>query len=168
MNKEILKEKEALVKEIQTLTNDSSSVFIVNYSSMSVAQLSELRLSLRKISSTFSVYKNTLVKRAAKQLGIEDEGLSTVLNGPSGFIFAKDALETSKAVVKFSKTNEKLVLKGAIQDGKFLSAAQVKVLASLPGREQLLSMLASALQGPIRKLAVAVKAVAEKQPQANA
>jgi large subunit ribosomal protein L10 len=73
----------------------------------------------------------------------------------------------SKTVVKFTKTNEKLILKGAIQDGKFMDAAQVKVLASLPGRQQLLSMLASALQGPIRKLAVAVKAVADK-PQATA
>ena len=72
-----------------------------------------------------------------------------------------------RGVREDGKANEKLVVKGAIQDGKFIDAAQVKVLASLPGRPQLLSMLASALQGPIRKLAVAVKAVADK-PQAAA
>jgi large subunit ribosomal protein L10 len=108
-----------------------------------------------------------MVRRATDKLGVKDATLDETLNGPNGFIFTEDALEGSKAVVKFAKKNDKLVLKGALQDGKFLSADQVKVLASLPGREQLLSMLASALQGPIRKLAVAVKAVADK-PAANA
>lgn len=168
MNKTILKEKEIIVSEVEKLTKNSDSVLIVGYSKMSVAQLSKLRLALRKISSTFGVYKNTLVKRATLNLKISDKGLDTVLNGPSGFIFTKNALETSKAVVKFAKSNENLVIKGAIQNGAFLNAAEVKVLASLPGREQLLSMLASALQGPIRNLAVAIRAVADSKPQANA
>jgi large subunit ribosomal protein L10 len=167
MNKTILKEKEALVKEIETLAKKSASILIVGYQKMTVKELSTLRRNLRKNTSQFGVYKNTLVRRAAANLGVKDDGLTGALNGANGFIFASDALEISKIVVKFSKNNEKLVLKGAIQDGKFIDAAQVKVLASLPGRQQLLSMLASALQGPIRKLAVAVKAVADK-PQAAA
>ena len=167
MNKTILKEKEALVNEIETLAKKSASVLIVGYQKMTVAELSTLRRNLRKSNSQFGVYKNTLVRRAAIKLGVKDDALTTVLNGANGFIFTSDALEVSKTVVKFTKANEKLILKGAIQDGKFMDAAQVKVLASLPGRQQLLSMLASALQGPIRKLAVAVKAVADK-PQATA
>jgi large subunit ribosomal protein L10 len=167
MNKTILKEKEALVNEIETLAKKSASVLIVGYQKMTVAEISTLRRNLRKNQASFGVYKNTLVRRAAEKLGVKDDGLTTVLNGANGFIFTSDALEGSKIVVKFAKTNEKLVVKGAIQEGKFLDAAQVKVLASLPGRTQLLSMLASALQGPIRKLAVAVKAVADK-PQAAA
>jgi len=167
MNKEILKQKEALVSEVEALAKASGSVLIVSYQKMTVAELSELRLTLRKINSKFAVYKNTMVRRATDKLGVNDATLDETLNGPNGFIFTEDALEGSKAVVKFAKKNEKLILKGALQDGKFLSADQVKVLASLPGREQLLSMLASALQGPIRKLAVAVKAVADK-PGANA
>jgi large subunit ribosomal protein L10 len=167
MNKTILKEKETLVKEIETLAKKSASVLIVGYQKMTVKELSTLRRNLRKNNSQFGVYKNTLVRRAAEKLGVKDNGLNTALNGANGFVFTSDALEISKMVVKFTKTNEKLVLKGAIQDGKFIDAAQVKVLASLPGRQQLLSMLASALQGPIRKLAVAVKAVADK-PKAAA
>ena len=167
MNKTILKEKEALVNEIETLAKKSASVLIVGYQKMTVAELSTLRRNLRKSNSQFGVYKNTLVRRAAIKLGVKDASLATALNGANGFIFTSDALEVSKTVVKFTKANEKLILKGAIQDGKFMDAAQVKVLASLPGRQQLLSMLASALQGPIRKLAVAVKAVADK-PQAAA
>jgi large subunit ribosomal protein L10 len=167
MNKTILKEKEALVNDIETLAKKSASVLIVGYQKMTVAELSTLRRNLRKNNASFGVYKNTLVKRAADKLGIKDDTLTHTLQGANGFIFTSDALEGSKIVVKFAKTNEKLVIKGAIQDGKFIDAAQVKVLASLPGRQQLLSMLASALQGPIRKLAVAVKAVADK-PQAAA
>jgi large subunit ribosomal protein L10 len=165
MNKEILKSKEALVSEVESLAKASGSVVIVSYSKMTVAELNELRLTLRKINSKFAVYKNTMVRRATDKLGIKDAVLDETLNGPNGFIFTEDALEGSKVVVKFAKKNDKLVLKGALQEGKFLSADQVKVLASLPGREQLLSMLASALQGPLRKLAVAVKAVAD-QPAA--
>jgi large subunit ribosomal protein L10 len=165
MNKEILKSKEALVSEVESLAKASGSVMIVSFSKMTVAELNELRLTLRKINSKFAVYKNTMVRRATDKLGIKDAVLDETLNGPNGFIFTEDALEGSKVVVKFAKKNDKLVLKGALQEGKFLSADQVKVLASLPGREQLLSMLASALQGPIRKLAVAVKAVAD-QPAA--
>ena len=165
MNKEILKSKEALVSEVESLAKASGSVMIVSFSKMTVAELNELRLTLRKINSKFAVYKNTMVRRATDKLGIKDAVLDETLNGPNGFIFTEDALEGSKVVVKFAKKNDKLLLKGALQEGKFLSADQVKVLASLPGREQLLSMLASALQGPIRKLAVAVKAVAD-QPAA--
>ena len=166
MNKEILKSKEALVSEVESLAKASGSVMIVSYSKMTVAELNELRLTLRKINSKFAVYKNTMVRRATDKLGIKDAVLDETLNGPNGFIFTEDALEGSKVVVKFAKKNDKLVLKGALQEGKFLSADQVKVLASLPGREQLLSMLASALQGPIRKLAVAVKAVADQPANA--
>jgi large subunit ribosomal protein L10 len=166
MNKEILKSKEALVSEVEALAKTSGSVLIVGYSKMTVAELNELRLTLRKINSKFAVYKNTMVRRATDKLGVNDAALNTTLNGANGFIFTEDALEGSKVVVKFAKKNDKLVLKGALQEGKFLSADQVKVLASLPGREQLLSMLASALQGPIRKLAVAVKAVADQPANA--
>jgi len=165
MNKEILKSKEALVSEVESLAKASGSVMIVSFSKMTVAELNELRLTLRKINSKFAVYKNTMVRRATDKLGIKDAVLDETLNGPNGFIFTEDALEGSKVVVKFAKKNDKLVLKGSLQEGKFLSADQVKVLASLPGREQLLSKLASAFQGPIRKLAVAVKAVAD-QPAA--
>ncbi len=162
MNKEILKSKEALVSEVESLAKASGSVMIVSFSKMTVAELNELRLTLRKINSKFAVYKNTMVRRATDKLGIKDAVLDETLNGPNGFIFTEDALEGSKVVVKFAKKNDKLVLKGSLQEGKFLSADQVKVLASLPGREQLLSKLASAFQGPIRKLAVAVKAVADQ------
>jgi large subunit ribosomal protein L10 len=167
MNQAILKQKQALVAEVEKLAKASSSVLIVGYAFMTVAQLSELRRTLRKIQSSFSVYKNTLVKRATKNLGIDDASLTEVLQGANGFIFTKDALEGSKVVVKFAKSNEKLVVKGALQNGKFIDAKQVKILASLPGRQQLLAMVASALQGPIRKFAVAVKGVADKQPQAS-
>jgi large subunit ribosomal protein L10 len=167
MNKDILKQKEALVAEVKDLANASGSMLIVSYQKMTVSELSALRLTLRSIDSKFAVYKNSMVRRATDLLGIQDATLYETLNGPNGFIFTQDPLVGSKTVVKFAKTNEKLIIKGAIQDGQFVSAEQVKVLASLPSKDQLLGMLASAFQGPIRKLAVAIKAVADK-PQVAA
>jgi large subunit ribosomal protein L10 len=149
-----------LVKEITELAKKSGSMLIVSFAEMTVAELSELRKTLRGMKATFGVYKNTLVRRAAEQLGYQ--GLNDALNGPNAFVFSPDALEGSKAVVKFAKRNEKLIVKGGIIDGKFVDGAMVKVLANLPAKPQLISMFLSVLNGPIRKFAVAVKAVSEK------
>ena len=160
MNQATLKEKQTLVKEITELAKTSGSILIVSFAEMSVAELSELRKTLRNLKATFGVFKNTLVKRATDQLGYQ--GLSDALNGPNAFVFSPDALEGPKAVVKFAKRNEKFVVKGGIIDGKFVDGATVKVLANLPGKPQMISMFLSVLNGPIRKFAVAVKAVSEK------
>jgi large subunit ribosomal protein L10 len=160
MNQTTLKEKQTLVKEITELAKKSGSMLIVSFAEMTVAELSELRKTLRGMKATFGVYKNTLVRRAAEQLGYQ--GLNDALNGPNAFVFSPDALEGPKAVVKFAKRNEKLIVKGGIIDGKFVDGAMVKVLANLPAKPQLISMFLSVLNGPIRKFAVAVKAVSEK------
>jgi large subunit ribosomal protein L10 len=163
MNQAILKQKQSLVDDIVQTAKKSGSLVIVSFNEMTVAELSELRKIMRGLKGSFGVYKNTLVARAAEKLGYT--GLAEALTGPNGFVFCPDALEGPKAVVKFARRNDKLVVKGGVVDGKFVNATTIKVLATLPPKPQMVSMFLSVLNGPVRKFAVAVKAVAEKRPQ---
>ena len=139
----------------------SGSLTIVEYHGLTVAQITALRRTLRAESAEMTVYKNSLVERAAKELGYA--GLEEFLAGPNAFVFSEDVIAGPKIIAKAAKKNEHLVIKGGVVDGKVLTADEMKVIATLPGREGLISMLLSCLQAPVRKFACAIQAVADKQ-----
>ncbi len=160
MNQEVLKAKQVTVSEITKAIKDSKSIIVVEYRGLTVAQLTQLRRALRESSATMGVYKNSLFQRAIDELGHSD--VNPLLSGPNAFIFSEDVIAGPKAVRKFAKFNEKLIIKGGLIEGKFADAAQIDTVAKLPGREGLISMFLSVLNAPIRNFACAVKAVAEK------
>jgi large subunit ribosomal protein L10 len=123
--------------------------------------LTDLRRSLRKIGATVGVYKNSLVGRALASMGVKDMGAT--LEGPNAYVFSKDTIAGPKAVIAFARKNEKLVIKGGVIEGKKASAADIKTVSMLPGRESLISMFLSCLQSPISSFARTVQAVADKQ-----
>jgi large subunit ribosomal protein L10 len=102
-----------------------------------------------------------MVAKANDELGYEE--LDQLLEGPNALVVANDEISGANVVAKFAKTHENLIIKGGLVDGKVVSADEIKTLAKLPGRDGLLSMLLSVLQAPVRNLACAIKAVAEKQ-----
>lgn len=161
MNQEILKAKEAIVKEVAENMKKSSSIVVVEYRGMTVAEMTELRRTLRKDNATMTVYKNSLVERAADELGYHD--LKTTLVGPNALIFSEDTIAGPKIAAKFAKKHEDLMIKGGVVEGRVVDAAGIKTVATLPGREGLISMFLSCLQAPVRNFACAVKAVAEKE-----
>ncbi len=162
MNKEILSLKQNQVSEISESFKNAKSVSVVEYRGLSVSDLEQLRRALREANSSIKVFKNTLVEKAAKDLGYED--LSAHLQGPNALVFSNgDEVSAPKALVKFAKENEALVLKAGIVEGKVLDANGIKEIAQLPGRDGLLSMFLSCLNAPIQKFAATIKAVADKQ-----
>jgi len=161
MNQETLESKKAIVEKIQSSFKDSSSVVIVEYRGLTVADVSQLRKSLKAVNATFNVYKNTLVTKASVALGHDD--LTQYLSGSNAFIFSKDVTEGPKVVAKFAKKNENLVIKAGLVEGKVMDAAGIKAVASMPSREGLISMFLSCLQAPIRSFACTVKAVADSK-----
>ena len=164
MNKEILAGKQGTINEIMEAIKNAQSVSIVEYRGLSVSKLEGLRKDLRKEDCTIKVYKNTLVSRAAKELGYPE--LEEHLEGPNAFIFSnKDEVSAPKILAKFAKRNEEMVLKGGLVSGKVIDAQGLKTVASLPNKEGLLSMLLSCLTSPVRGFACAVKAVADKQAE---
>lgn len=153
--------KKVVVEEIKQKIQDSKSVVLVKFSGLSVAEDTELRREFRKNNVEYKVLKNTLVRRAFNDLGIKD--FDEDLNGPTSVAFGAD--ETSAAKVTMDavkKYNEKVSVKSAYFEEKRLDENGVKALASIPSKQQLYAMLASALLGVPRALAIALNQVAEK------
>ncbi len=162
MNKTIIEQKESLVNQVSDEMKNSASTIVVEYRGLTVEKISELRRKLREEDASLKVYKNSIVSRAANKVGYSE--LDNELTGPNAIVFSKkDSTSAAKLLTKFAKRNEELVVKGGIVEGKYVDAKEMKVVATLPSREGLLSMLLSCLQAPIRNFACAVKAVADQK-----
>ena len=151
-------EKTAMVEELTGKFRDSSGAVLTEYRGLTVAQLSELRGSLRG-NATFSVVKNTLTKIAATEAGLGDQ-VTTMLSGPSAIAFVDgDVAQAAKGLLDFAKANPLLVIKGGVLDGKPLTAAEVSKLADLEPREVLLARLAGAMKASMSNAAATFSAL---------
>ena len=151
-------DKVATVKEITEKLNNSVAVFVSEYRGMSVGQLADLRAPLRDAGAEHKVYKNTLARLAATDAGYE--GLNEHLLGPTALTFVTgDSVAAAKALLDQSKANPLLVIKGGMLGDSPMSADDVKALASLPSREELLARLAGAFQAPLVKTAGLLQAL---------
>lgn len=139
------------VAEITEQFKGASAAVITEYRGLSVPQISELRRSLGE-GATYSVAKNTLVKRAAAEAGVE--GLDELFVGPTAIAFIEgEPVVAAKAIKTFAKDNKALVIKGGYMDGRALSIAEVEAIADLETREVLLAKLAGAMKGNLAKAA---------------
>ena len=159
MNKAVLSNKQAVVSEISEKIKNSDSTVVCEYRGLTVAEVTELRRNLRAENVEFKVYKNTMVQRAADELGLNE--LDDSLTGPNAFAFSEDATAPARVLAKFAKKHKALVLKKGVVEGKVVDEATIKELSLLPNRDGMLSMLLSCLQSPVSSFARVVKAVAE-------
>ena len=153
--------KKLVVEQIKQKIQDSKSVVLVKFNGLTVAEDTELRREFRKNNVEYKVLKNTLIKIAFNDLGVKD--FDEDLNGPTSVAFGSDETGASKVVVDAAKKYDKKVeVKSAYFEEKRLDANGVKALAAIPSKQQLYGMLASALLGVPRALAIALNQVAEK------
>lgn len=144
-------EKVAAVTEIAEQFRGSTATVVTEYRGLSVGKLTELRRALGS-NATYSVAKNTLVKRAAVEAGVE--GLEDLFVGPTAIAFIEgEPVDAAKALKTFAKDNKSLVIKGGYMDGHALSVDEVNRIADLESREVLLAMLAGAMKGNLAKAA---------------
>jgi large subunit ribosomal protein L10 len=144
-------EKATAVADIAEQFTGSTATLITEYRGLTVANLAELRRSLAG-SATYAVAKNTLIKRAASQAGIE--GLDELFAGPTAIAFVTgEPVDAAKAIKKFAKDNKALVIKGGYMDGHPLTVAEVERIADLESRDVLLAKLAGAMKGNLAKAA---------------
>ena len=142
----------------------AASVVIVDYRGLTVEEVTNLRKQLRDAGVEMKVIKNSILSRAAKKVGLD--GLDEVFTGPTAVAFSNDdVVAPAKIIDEFAKDAKALEIKGGVIEGKVSSVEQITALAKLPNREGLLSMLLSVLQAPVRNVAYAVKAVAEKNEE---
>ncbi|MFV2196326.1 MULTISPECIES: 50S ribosomal protein L10 [unclassified Nocardiopsis] len=138
-------DKAAAVAELTEEFRESNGAVLTEYRGLSVAGLNELRRALGQ-SARFRIVKNTLTKIAVDEAGLDEE-IKNLLQGPSAIAFVHgDVVEAAKGLRDFAKANEPLVIKGAVIDGKSMSAEDVTKLADLESREVLLSKMAGALK----------------------
>ncbi|MBW0105448.1 50S ribosomal protein L10 [Pseudonocardia sp. KRD291] len=144
-------DKVAAVDEIANRFRDASASVVTEYRGLSVAKLTQLRRDLGDDAS-FRVAKNTLVKRAAEDAGVQ--GLDGLLAGPTAIAFIKgEPVDAAKAIKRFAKDNPGLSIKGGYMDGRALSTSEVEQLADLESREVLLAKLAGAMKANLSKAA---------------
>ncbi|MDY2980388.1 MAG: 50S ribosomal protein L10, partial [Fusobacterium sp.] len=144
----------------------AQSIVLVDYEGIKVKEETQLRKALREAGGEYLVAKNRLFKIALKEAGVEDS-FDDILEGTTSFAFGyDDVVAPAKVMNEVSKANAKAKIfniKGGYLTGKRVSEAEVVALASLPSREQLLSMVLNGMLGPVRKLAYGLVAVADKK-----
>lgn len=151
-------EKVAVVDEVKARLSSSSAALLTEYRGLKVGELAELRRSLRTAGGDYKIYKNSLVRFAVRDLGLDID--EATLTGPTAIAFVEgDAAAVAKALRDYSRTNANLVLKGGVLGAKALTVEETRALAELPSREALLAQLAGALQAPMAKLAGLLQAL---------
>lgn len=165
MNQTVLEQKKQVVSEITEKLRSAKSVVLVEYKGLTVEKATELRNKCREVGVEYKVYKNSLMRFAFKELGYED--INVNLEGPNAIAISfNDELAAAKVTNDFAKTsNETLVIKAGIAEGKVMNADQMKQLASVPPREVLLGQLAGVLQGNIRNLAYMLDQISKKNEE---
>jgi len=150
-------EKVAVVDEVKGRLSDSDAALLTEYRGLNVAEISALRRSLRQAGGDYKIYKNTLVRFAARDLDLEIEDL---LTGPTAIAFVEgDPVSVAKALRDFARTNPNLVVKGGVLGDRLLSADEAKALAEVAPREELLARLAGAMAAPMQQFAGLLQAV---------
>jgi large subunit ribosomal protein L10 len=146
-------EKQQLVTELTDKMKGAQALYYTDFTGMNVKRMTQLRRELRRAGVEYVVIKNTLALRAVNESGLVGDRL----RGPTGIVVAHDALAGAKVLTDFAKANDqKPAIKGGMFDGRSIDADQVKALANMPSREQLLAELGAGLMAPLAQFAGAM------------
>jgi large subunit ribosomal protein L10 len=146
-------DKQQIVTELSEKLKGATALYYTDFTGLNVKRMTELRRRLRKAGVEYVVIKNTLALRAVNESGMVGERLK----GPTGIVVATDAVAGAKVLTDFAKENDQRPgVKGGMFDGRSIDSDQVKKLASMPSREQMLSELGAGLMAPLAAFAGAM------------
>ncbi len=157
-------QKETVVSHLNDGIEEAGAVVLADFTGINVEQMTELRRRMREAGVTFTVVKNTLLKRALEDIGVDsEEGIFGLLNGPTAIAYATDEVAPAKILKDFSKENKGIPsLKGGFVSGKTFSAGDVISLADMPSREELLSKILGSANAPIQGFVMVTSGVIRK------
>lgn len=159
----ILELKGRVVSEVTEKLQKSSSAVVVDYRGLTVDEVTELRKKLREAGVEYKVYKNTLVRRAAQELGISELN-DELLVGPNAIAFGyEDPIAPARIISEFIKTHPKLELKMGVVEGEFYNKEKVEELSQIPSREMLIAKLLGSLKAPVSNFAYMLDALIKKR-----
>jgi large subunit ribosomal protein L10 len=148
-------DKEQLVSELRDKIKGANALYYTDFTGLNVKRMTELRRRLRKAGVEYVVIKNTLAIRAVNECGL----VGQPIKGPTGVVVAKDAIAAAKVLTEFAKTNDaKPAVKGGVYEGAVVDAAMVSKLATMPTRDEALSMFAGYLNSMMMMFALALEA----------
>ncbi|MEA4922860.1 MAG: 50S ribosomal protein L10 [Eubacteriaceae bacterium] len=156
--------KQVIIDEIKGKLEDAQSAVIIDYIGTTVEEANEMRKMLRDEEVDYTVYKNTLMKRAIEGTGYED--LAQILEGPSAIAISKsDATAPARVLSKAIKKMDKMAFKGGIVEGNFYDAEALVQLAKIPSREELIAKFMGSIQSPVSKAVRTFAAIAEAKAE---
>lgn len=150
-SEKVLEAKKAQVAEIVETLKTASTGVLVDYRGLSVEEDTKLRNNLRAAGVKYFVVKNTLLRLAANQVGLEE--LDSILHGPTALAVSDDPVAPAKVIADFAKENDKMEIKSGFMDGKVMSLDEIKTLAKTPSKETLIAKIMGSLNSPISGLA---------------
>ena len=157
--------KQPVVAEIAELLDGAQGAVLVDYRGLTVEQDTELRKQLSEAGISYKVYKNTMIRFAAK--GTAFEALEPDLEGPTALAVSKtDATAPARVLANFAKKADKLEIKSGVVEGTYYDAKGMQVIATIPGREELLGRLLGSMQSPIANFARVLNQIAEANANA--
>jgi large subunit ribosomal protein L10 len=164
MSVEAKQAKQVIIDEIKEKFENAGSVVAVDYLGLTVAEADALRANLRNEGVGFTVYKNTLIKRAIAGTDYEALGDGETLKGSTALAFSGDDLTAgARVLAKAIKEYKKMAFKGGVVEGQVYDKSQIEEFATIPSREELIARFMGSIQSPMTKLALTLKAIAEAQ-----
>ena len=161
MSKAAWQEKQVIIDEIKKKLDKAESAVVIDYMGITVAQADAMRKKLREADVDYTVYKNTLVKRAIE--GTAYESLGEVLEGPSAFAISyEDATAPARVLNEVMEEYKKMEFKAGVVEGEFYDAEGIKQIAKIPSRDTLIAKFMGSIQSPITNFARVLNQIAEK------
>ena len=158
-NAKVLESKKAQVAEITEVLKNAATGVLVDYRGLTVEEDTKLRNDLRAAGVNYFVVKNTLLRLAANQVGLED--LDSILHGPTALAVSEDPVAPAKILFDYAKQNEKMEIKSGFMDGKVMSMDELTTLAKTPSKETLIAKIMGSLNAPASNLVRLLNTIVE-------
>lgn len=150
-------QKQEQIETLKGILSPANGLFVVDFTGLSVGEVTELRRKVREAKGGYRVVRNTLARLALAET--EHRALSDLLSGPAAVAYTdQDAVTLAKALADFAKTHDKLQFRGALVEGQLLDAKQARQVAALPSKQELIAKLLFVLQSPLRRLVTVLDA----------
>ena len=164
MSLEAQKAKQIIIDEIKEKLDGAQAAVVIDYMGITVAQADAMRKKLREANVDYTVYKNTLVKRAIE--GTEFAGLAEVLEGPSAIAISKeDATAPARVLNEVIKEYKKMEFKAGVVEGNFCTKEEVQAVADIPSRDVLIAKFMGSIQSPVSKAVRTFQAIADAKAE---
>lgn len=158
-NEKVLEAKKAQVAEVVEALNNAATGVLVDYRGLTVEEDTKLRNDLRAAGVKYFVVKNTLLRLAANQVGLEE--LDSILHGPTALAVSEDPVAPAKILFDFAKENDKVEIKSGFMDGKVMSMDELTTLAKTPSKEALIAKILGSLNAPASNLVRLLNTIVE-------